>query len=156
ISTNWSVSTNWLAYSSLALESVESLLDLFLGVGRSPGERKTRWTAVVAVQIHGVFQAGHAVLNGYELGSAQNTILPVHAGRKFARAVRLPDADSGVRRRIGKRQHRSRAANGQRRREYRRRAGQYLKARRDILDHLDALFQTPGAFLDPKNVGMMR
>ena len=48
------------------------------------------WTAI---QIHGMFQPGHTVLDCYQAGGTRDAVLPVAARILFARAVGIPNGE---------------------------------------------------------------
>src|SRR5713226_340167 len=86
----------------LPLETAERIFDLPARFGPRNDQRQPRRTAVVSIQVHGMFEPGHTVVAlADQLGGAQDAVLPVDTGIFLARAVRFPDGDAGIRRGSG-------------------------------------------------------
>ena len=81
---------------------------------------------------------------------------PIERGFGLARAMRLPNGNGCVGRRIRKRQDPAGAADRKRRRERGGRPSQHLKTFLRLAHHLQQLLDVARTFLDANDIGMMR
>src|SRR6516165_12715271 len=96
--------------SGLPFQVLESFLDRSLGLRRRHAQGQARRSAIVAVQIHGVFQSGNSVFGGHRRRTT-DAVLPVTRSFFFACAVGFPNRNGGIRSGVGKREDAARRAH---------------------------------------------
>src|ERR1019366_1172194 len=143
------------AVTGLSLQIAERFLDFAFGFGRGHNQREARRTAVVAVEVHRIFEAGDAVLRGHQRRCAADAVLPVQPGRLLAGLIGFPNGDHRIRRGVGIGEDGSAGAHQQRRPQRGSGAYEHLEAVLHLTDRLHDFFQVARAFLDGNDVGML-